>query len=447
MHGKLTRSGFLTQRTRDVEEKYTLKPVGSPNFPAPPPLRCYKRVGAGQLLLPRHATEAAAEGVEDVRPEPEAAEGLSFRGALRAGFQEEAVAKTLQSLRGVGGAVLSLAPGQGKTACAFYCIAALRKKTLVLVHKNVLADQWEERARQFLGLETLGRIQGDRWDVEGRPVVVAMIQTLCAKEWDPVAFDAFGMVVVDEAHHVPAQVFSRAMFLMSPQYTLGLTATPDRADKCEQALYWFLGPQSYLLRRECEAGSAAYAVLRWEAGDALGAPPTRWDGTLSQAEWVTALAECEERTDVIVRAVDAILRAEPGRRVIVLTDRREHVANLVDAWGAHRAGAYVGGMKRDALEASSVKDIIVATYGLASEGLDIPELDTVVLATPRSDVRQAIGRAMRDGGARRYSTLIVDVLDAWGGSVGHAMHNKRRRIYSAQNIDAVPDFFSTYSLV
>ena len=87
----------------------------------------------------------------------------------------------------------------------------------------------------------------------------------------------------------------------------------------------------------------------------------------------------------------------------------------------------MGGMKQVELEESSRKRIIVATFSQAHEGLDIPTLDTVILATPKSDIVQSIGRVMREGGNRAGHPLIYDLRDHWG--VLWAMYSKRVRVY------------------
>jgi len=421
------------QRSKKVEDELSVQPLEKPGYPKPSALRCFIRSNDGQsLLVPRFSPPAQTlDTVDDRRPKPEDVQ-ISFNGILRP-LQVEAMDATMGLLRGCGGSVLSLAPGQGKTACAFYAMAQLKVKTLVIVHKQILLEQWRERARHFVG-QDIGRIQQNVF--EDANIVVAMIQTLCSRDWDARAFSKFGLLVVDEAHHVPANVFSRAMFLLCPKYTLGLTATPDRADGCERALFWFLGPQSFISVRKCDPGTACYTALYIKEYDQEDRGlPTRWDGTLNQSQYITDIAVDETRNREIANAIQSILSKDRGRKMIILTDRKYQADLLRLFLKDHGARIYYGGMKQEELSEAAKGKVIIATYGIASEGLDIPDVDTVVLASPRSDVRQAIGRAMRDGTvSRSHSTLIVDVVDTWG-SVAQAMFRKRKNIYEAQCLE------------
>ena len=96
------------------------------------------------------------------------------------------------------------------------------------------------------------------------------------------------------------------------------------------------------------------------------------------------------------------------RSVLILTDRREHAYFLHDV--LPESGLYLGGMKKDELQESSQRRIIIGTFSLAQEGLDIPKLDTAVFATPKSDVVQAAGRILRGGSS--YSPVIYDIVDS-----------------------------------
>jgi superfamily II DNA or RNA helicase len=136
---------------------------------------------------------------------------------------------------------------------------------------------------------------------------------------------------------------------------------------------------------------------------------------------VTAL---EARNDLIVETAEDALAT--GRRVLILSDRREHCFYLQNRLGS-KAKLYVGGMKEADLEESAKSPIVVATFQLAHEGLDIPALDTVILATPKSDIKQSIGRIMRETAGKLNDPLIFDIADQW--SVFFAMYRKRLRVY------------------
>ena len=111
---------------------------------------------------------------------------------------------------------------------------------------------------------------------------------------------------------------------------------------------------------------------------------------------------------------------------LVLSDRRFHCEYLHQRF-KDRPGLYMGGMKEADLAESSKKQIIFATFSQAHEGLDIPSLDTVILATPKSDIVQSIGRIMRETYGKKNNPHIYDIFDQW--SICHAMYNKRLKVY------------------
>jgi len=340
--------------------------------------------------------------------------GIHFVGTLR-DHQNEAISRGVEAFQRVGGGVLSLDVGLGKTVCALALAARLGRRTLIIVHKGFLADQWVERIGQFCPGATIGRIQQDTFEIE-KDFVIAMIQTLCVRPWPADAFKSIGLVIVDEAHHIAAQAFSQAMFLMNPRYTLGLTATPERKDGLTRLLYWFMGPEFFRLQRKEQEQVTVHRVpFTCEAF--LDPPPVTNFGKLNFAEMVNVLTRLPERNKILKKLISEC----SGKHILVLTDRREHAMWLRD--NIEGSALYIGGMDQTALEAATKAKVVVGTFSLAQEGLDIPTLDTVFLVTPHSDVKQAIGRIMR--GASR--PVIWDVVDSW--SVLYSMWRKRLGTY------------------
>jgi superfamily II DNA or RNA helicase len=261
-------------------------------------------------------------------------------------------------------------------------------------------------------------IQGDQCDTSG-DVVLAMLQTLVSRKHPPSTFREFGLVVVDECHHIGAQVFSSAMFGLAAPYTLGLSATPDRKDGLGKVVTWFLGDVVLKVKRENQQGTTVRTV-KYDCQAFRDPPPVNRRGDVCFTSVVTALVENEERTALV--ATEAVNLARTGRDVLVLSHRRAHctrLAELIAAAGV-QCETYLGGDK-------TVPDskVIVATYALTAEGFDEPRLTALVLATPASDVEQSCGRVMRGGAG--LGSVIVDVADQWG--VCFAQHAKRRALY------------------
>ncbi len=308
------------------------------------------------------------------------------------------------------------------TTVALALSAQLKVRTMIVVHKEFLANQWVEKIKEFCPGATIGRVQGDIFDVE-KDFVIAMIQTMCMREFEKKAFDSIGLLIVDEAHHIGAPAFSQFMFKICPKFTLGLTATPERKDGLTRLLYWFLGPEFFRIERT-DQRSTRVQVINYTDEAFKEAPPVTRFGQLNMAAMINVVTELEARNDLIVETTRKAF--DDGRRVLILTDRREHCFELQKQLGSNSA-LYIGGMKEADLAKSAESPIVIATFQLAHEGLDIPVLDTVILATPKSDIKQSIGRIMRETAGKLNDPLIFDIVDQW--SVFFAMYRKRLKVY------------------
>ena len=127
-----------------------------------------------------------------------------------------------------------------------------------------------------------------------------------------------------------------------------------------------------------------------------------------------------------------------GRTILILSDRREHLNQLYRLLSDYSRGFYVGGMKPNELRDSQTKDILLATYSMASEGMDIPSLDTVILSSPKSDVEQSVGRIFRKKVCdRTFHPLIIDIQDCF--SMFEKQCQKRITFYRKMNFTLFKD--------
>ena len=318
------------------------------------------------------------------------------------------------------------------TTMALAFSAHLKLRTLIVVHKEFLANQWRDRIQQFCPGATIGRIQQGICDTD-KDFVIAMIQTLCSRDEDALpsrTFDQFGFLIVDEAHHIGAAAFSQAMFRFCPKYTLGLTATPERKDGLTRILYWFLGPEFFRVHRE-NVKTTRVEVIPYKDPVFKDSPPVTRFGKINMAQMVTDVTDLPRRNEFIIKIAKEA--ADGGRRVLILSDRREHCQFLLANFGTELSGLYYGGLKEAQLDESSRKRIIIGTFAMAQEGLDIPVLDTIILASPKSDITQAIGRIMRETPGKLNNPLIYDIVDHW--SVFHSMARKRMVVYKASGFE------------
>ena len=327
------------------------------------------------------------------------------------------------------GGILSLPCGAGKTVIALHIVATLGRKTLIVVHKDFLLNQWRERIAEFLPDAKIGLVKAQTIDVDNRDVVIASLQSLSMKEYDDDLFADVGLLVIDECHRVGTEVFSRALAKTNFRYSLGLSATVQRKDGMTKAFVHFLGDVLYKgKRREDTVDVVQHRFYdpdpRYSREEMIGI------GKPNVSRMINNIAAFVPRTRLIVDTIGSMLRSEPGRKILVLSDRKAQLTEIktgVEAVGI-TAGYYWGGMKPAALAESETKTVMCATFAYAAEGMDVPHLDTLILASPKSDIEQSCGRILRQKAETRERTpLIFDVVDEF--SLFQRQAVKRRAFY------------------
>ena len=421
----LTRSGYLICETPEIKKELTVRAVVNTEFGfPPPPFKVFRKAKSG-LCVPRYYGEDKfGPPKEDRRPEPVKISS-TFNGKLRdETHQNDALAAALKA----GHGVLSLPCGFGKTTVSLAIACKLGYRTMIVVHKEFLANQWKERIQQFCPGASIGIVQQDKKETKCN-FVIAMLQSLSLKEYSFNDFDTIGTLIVDEAHHICAKVFSQSLFKMCPKHVFGLSATPTRKDGLTKVLHWFMGPTFFAAERKNQEQVEVFPI-QYSCERFRDPPPCTRFGKLSLATMITELTENRERNIVIAKLIKDI--SKTTRQVLVLSDRRHHCEVLHQSF-KKTSGLYMGGMKESDLTESSKKKIIFATFSQAHEGLDIPSLDTVILATPKSDIVQSIGRIMRETRGKKNNPHIYDIFDQW--SICHAMYHKRLKIYKQGGFD------------
>lgn len=412
---------MIVRKTVDIVKNLTVRPQSTQEYPNPPAFKVFLKNSKDTIVVPRFYAPKDALGRHHT--DSSAVANITFKGSLREETkQPEAVQRALDAFHTKGGGILCLPPGWGKTTVALAIASEVKLKTAIIVHKEFLANQWRERIRQFCPGSTIGLVQQSKFEADADFVIV-MLQTLSQRDWPKDTFSKVGFMIVDECHHIGSRVFSQGMFQLTPRYALGLSGTPDRKDGLTRVLTWFLGDIFLSVERKGAKGVVVkridYSCPRYKQ-----APPTLWNGKLSLAEMITEVTEDIKRTALIVEiAREAESR---GRKVLILSDRRDHCEEFARKTGG---SLYMGGMKEAELEKSAKASTIIGTFSMAQEGLDIPSLDTLILATPKSDVRQAVGRILRGGssGGGIHDPIIYDVVDSW--SILFAMAVKRVSVY------------------
>lgn len=368
-------------------------------------IRCYEE-DLDRLYVPRGLVDDAVKvldaagsrlEVDDRRPAA-ATRPFTFTGELSSA-QESAVAELAHHDLGV----LVAPTGAGKTVMACALIARLATPTLVLVHTKPLAEQWRQRLGDLLGLQKrdIGQLGAGRTRRSGI-VDLVTLQTLARRDDVADVFDGYGLVVVDECHHLPAVTFESCVRRATNRRWLGLTATSRRRDGLEGILHMQLGP----LRHTMTEDAAATVLVRRDliVHETLADPDAPEDAAV-QIVLGRVAAEEDRTRQICADVADAHRRA---RNVLVFTDRTERLealrAGLSSLHGLEAAVLKGGTGKKlhkailDGLRTSGAPMLLLATGAYLGEGFDFPELDTLFLAFPisgRSRVVQYVGRVTR----------------------------------------------------
>lgn len=376
----------------------------------------YKETGKYILIPKFYGKNLFTEYKTDIE-KGEKCKDMKFKGQLR-DYQEPIVDKVLTQIKKEGGGLLSIGCGKGKTCMAINMACQLKKKTLVIVHAEFLVNQWKEQIKLFTDC-SVGTIQKDKVDIDGHQFVVGMLQSICKEKYDSIIFDQFGFLVFDEAHHCSSRYFSKALPLVTTYKTLALSATPKRQDRCEKVLYWCLGNVAYEQKTDFKSkitknNTALVKVYHYNSTDKDYKDSINgYTGKPDTARNINRLVKIRNRNRFIYSLIMDYVD-DPDRYILILSDRKEDhlyiLGDMFDKADFKDYGYYVGGMKQAKLDESAKKKVILSTYQMTSEGFDVPRLNTVIMATPRSNVKQSIGRVQRK---QEFDTQphIIDIFD------------------------------------
>jgi superfamily II DNA or RNA helicase len=297
------------------------------------------------------------------------------------------------------------------TVMALKIVAEIKKKTLILVHKEFLMNQWIERIGEFLPSARVGKIQANTFEVEGKDIVIGMIQTMYIREFDPAVFDCFGLTIIDEVHRIGSEEFSKTLLKISTPYMLGISATVERKDGLTKLLYMFIGDKIYSEERVDQDPVVIRGIEYISNDEEFNELEVDWRGNPKISTMISKICDFGPRSDFIIRVLrDLIVESKDGQ-IMVLAHNRSLLKYLYDAIGYQgfaTRGYYVGGMKESALKDTEEQQIVLATYAMAAEALDIKTLSILVMVTPKVDIEQSVGRILRE---RHSNPIVVDIID------------------------------------
>jgi superfamily II DNA or RNA helicase len=342
------------------------------------------------------------------------------------------------------GAILKSDPGTGKTVMGMEIVRRLGRTALIVVHKEFLIDQWRKRIAKFLPTAKVGLVQGKKCDFRGKDIVLAMVHSLAldsGEKYPAELYDYFGTIVVDELHRISAYTWSQVPARFRARWRVGLTATPRRKDGTEAVFFWQIG----YIAHETLIKMPVPKVRRVEYQTEL----PRWmvGRKVNDGQLLSVVAADKGRSRRIVDEITAAVSASSKRKVLVISERLEHLRQMKDDFerACRETGrkvttaVYVGQwftgemvpkkkgltpaqeaqakdrvlrglpelkrqveivekkrtVPRAELDAAESAQVMFATKSMVEEGFDVPAIDTLVLSMPMGDVEQVLGRAQR----------------------------------------------------
>lgn len=405
-------------------------------------IRCYRET-LDRLLLPRGLREKAVRTVADAGSELVITEGCGHPSALSVELLATLTPEQTTAAEAVGKqdlGILVAPPGSGKTVVGCVLIARHRVPTLVIVDRKPLMEQWRDRLVTHLTLtpKQIGQLGGGRSKATGM-VDVAMVQSLARRDDLADLTARYGLVIVDECHHVPAATFERAVREIAVRRWLGLTATPYRRDGLQSMMAMHCGPVRHTMTVAPGALLQTLDLIVHETDHEIAEEgqhiQTTFRGLVEDGRRTAAI--CED----IARAM------HDGRNCLVLTRWTEHleaITELLVAMGIEtlvlhgQMGKKARGAIMDRL-ATPPDDgglVLAATSSLLGEGFDCPPLDTLFLAFPikfKGSVIQCVGRVLRPTETKNR-VEVHDYVDVRIPVLAR-MHDERRRAYASLGFD------------
>jgi len=432
-------------------EFYRAQAMRMPTYNKPRIISCFEEFPK-HLGLPRGCLNEVIElyqvnGIKvnfDDKRNPGTKMEVVFNGALR---PEQARALDVILSSDIG--VFSAGTAFGKTVLAAKVIAERKVNTLVLVHRKQLMEQWLEKLKRFLDLspEMIGYIGGPK-DRSSGSIDIAMLQTLYHKSEVKELVQNYGMVIVDECHHISAFSFEQVMKRVNAKYVLGLTATPVRKDGHHPIIQMQCGPLVGNVKfKASELGEGYKHILnpRFTNFHSTFDQQSRASGITIQ-EYYSELIKDDARNEMIVR--DVLSAVIQKRFPLLLTERKEHVeyfekrfdgliSRVIIMTGGMGKKAYREAMLKMETENNNESRLIIATGKYLGEGFDDPRLDTLFLVLPiswRGTLQQYVGRLNRSHPDKK-ELIVYDYIDSEIPML-RRMYDKRLKGYTSMGYES-----------
>lgn len=339
--------------------------------------------------------------------------------------------------------VIGCAPtGLGKTIVSLYVAGKLGRRTLIVVPLHKLADQWEKAIINVLGMskEDVGYIYGKVNTAGDKPFVIAILKTLAARaeELKPKIWDKFGLVIYDEVHRVPTDSYNAAIGLTNAKYMIGLSATPKRKDKADCVINYHISTK--FIQAEVPNLQLTVCMVPFKHREKLYG--------FKHGSIMKFLSLMYER-NVLISVMGYFLYKKDRNTLIVSTSiaHLKMIFNLLVSRGvpANKIGLFtrtgfdgkvIKNSSLSEIEKDTSKKIILSTYTMFKEGVDIPRLDSGIDATPIASSIQLIGRIRRFLPGKKVPLWFSIEDKPLGNGAGRLAGYTKKRIEDYKKTDA-----------
>jgi superfamily II DNA or RNA helicase len=329
----------------------------------------------------------------------------------RSKTQEKAIEYMLNHENGI----LQLSPGVGKTVISIYMIAERKKKTLILVHRDSLADQWRERIIQFTNLkdEDISRITSATFKKDlQKPIIIATTQTFLSllkrnRKQFLIELDKsnIGVFIADEVHtSIGAPTFSECSIQMPSRYTYGLSATPYRYDGNGDIIEFHLG--NIFSDDDTEGTMEAKVtvlLLDYQIDTPHRTRYIRWGGEFQRTRYLNLIKKSKPFREAMRGLIH---RLKDDRDLICMAERIKLIDELYSETRSNSKSKFCGNAKLDTLEYK----VTFSTPGKCRDGIDAPHKDCVIMSSPISNIEQLTGRIIRSKDGKK-TPIIIDMVD------------------------------------
>lgn len=330
-------------------------------------------------------------------------------------YQQNAVNAYLSAAHTVGGGIIHLFTGGGKTKLTMSILSELQVPVIILCQNGGLLKQWVTEIEDSLPNARVGIIQGDRCEIgpDEFDITIAMIQTLTSRKYPSSLFEHIGLIVGDEVHHSSAKQTTALFFTLPPCKTLGLTATFERSDGTLHVINKFFGDIVFeKLDRDISMNVTVLGITYRSTDAEFNRDIYNAAGKICNANMIKKLGEYQPRSEFIIRVLQDSIARDPRQQHALYSHNRNAVELLESIAATNDVksrGFYYKDMKAPELEKSKNCAVIFASFSKAGEGVNIKTLTTLYFVTPVTNVKQAAGRNQRQ--VNPSACLIYDFID------------------------------------